>query len=435
MNYLQNRFPHIIFAEPGAAAPIPKVGNGSNGDNGNAMSDFESARRRRLSQYALEATEEADRRIAQEMANNAIKGSNVVGAQAMQGQVSNQVQNQVQAINQMPNQQIPNQAPNQTQDQMQNQMQGQGQMPNQVPNQMQDQQMQGQSYSQAQGLLNNLNKDWSEALLEDWMATTDFDVPMPGQPGPQGMPPKPGMPPMGAPGPQGPGGPAGAPPAPGPGPQGPAPQGGPQGEPPQMAGGMEMRDTTGDGRIDQIDPDGPQGPAQGQSPIVRNGKVFVDPDGSQGPKPEQQVNIDPKLVSSGDSNKGDDSSTVGRDPKDVPDDNPIFKGLDKEKIEKLKSKLSEIKARITDDGKIIFANVPDQLKNAMINSLSDSDRNLFESQMNDKEGKKSSSEDDKNGKKPTARISETEGLPESNINSSEGRVPFSQHIFYSLINN
>lgn len=276
--------------------------------------------------------------------------------------------------------------------------------------------------------------EWSDAVLDEWLESTDFDVPMPNQvpqqnpqqPMPQGAPrppmPAAPMPPQGQPGPA---------PAPAPMPAA------PQGPAPQMAGSMELKDTTNDGRIDQIDVDGPQGPAQPQAPVVRDGKVFVDPDGPQGPKPEQQVNIDPKMVSSGKG--GDDSATVGRDPKDVPNDNPLFNGLDNEKIDKLKNKLTELKARITDDGKLIFTDVPKEITNYFLDNIPAEERNKFESMMND--GKKASEEDKRNGKKPTTRISETGNsaeLGEGDVNASEDDftgMPLSYRIFCESLGN
>ena len=276
--------------------------------------------------------------------------------------------------------------------------------------------------------------EWSDAVLNEWLESTDFDVPMPNQmpqqnlqqPMPQGAPrppmPATPMPQQGQPGPA---------PAPVPMPAA------PQGPAPQMAGNMELKDTTNDGRIDQIDVDGPQGPAQPQAPVVRDGKVFVDPDGPQGPKPEQQVNIDPKMVSSGKG--GDDSATVGRNPKDVPNDNPLFNGLDNEKIDKLKNKLTELKAKITDDGKLIFTDVPKEITNYFLDNIPAEERNKFESMMNN--GKKASEEDKRNGKRPTTRISETGNsaeLGEGDVNASEDDftgMPLSYRIFCESLGN
>lgn len=274
--------------------------------------------------------------------------------------------------------------------------------------------------------------EWSDAVLDEWLGSTDFDVPMPGQNPQQPMPPqgapRPPMPPVPPVPPQGQPGPGPAPAPMPPAPQGPAPQ---------MAGNMELKDTTNDGRIDQVDVDGPQGPAQPQAPVVRDGKVFVDPDGAQGPKPEQQVNIDPKMVSSGKG--GDDSATVGRDPADVPNDNPLFKDLDDEKIQKLKDKLTELKAKITDDGKLIFTDVPKEVTDYFLDNIPADERNKFESMMNN--GKKASEEDKRNGKKPTTRISETGNsaeLGEGEVNASEDDftgMPLSYKIFCESLDN
>lgn len=433
---IQEKFPHVIFAQPGEANPTPTTAQANQQPQKSAPNNLETANtnNNKAIQEAVQYYQNNGKlpdNVKQDSPNgqrvmamvNQMNSNTTAAPTAMAGQ-SAPVPLPTNAAAQSAMPPVPpptNMAPNTA-----------------VPGPARAPAMVNASEDNMKWTKDNMEKhdiytEWSDAVLDEWLGSTDFDVPMPGQNPqqpvpPQGaprppMPPVPPVPPQGQPGP----GPAPAPMPPAP--QGPAPQ---------MAGNMELKDTTNDGRIDQIDVDGPQGPAQPQAPVVRDGKVFVDPDGAQGPKPEQQVNIDPKMVSSGKG--GDDSATVGRDPADVPNDNPLFKDLDDEKIQKLKDKLTELKAKITDDGKLIFTDVPKEVTDYFLDNIPADERNKFESMMNN--GKKASEEDKRNGKKPTTRISETGNsaeLGEGEVNASESGdftgMPLSYKIFCESLSN